>query len=172
MKPARSPFLLPSPNFLSPTAGLCLLHRDGDRERAPLFPRWQWGGHCHTNHPFIWKHCKILHRRSRWKIRWQKLFLWARAVQRAGWRWDGTIPCAAPGPAVHRDLSPSPGTCVSWPGVNSMQGRVRAQVYPKRSLTHLPQPNTRALLLSQPLQPARCGRPRNTKRKVNPHQHE
>lgn len=48
---------------------------------------------------------------------------------------------------------PSPGSCVSWPGVkcwrlgksmHGVAGESGAQVYPKRSHTNLPQPTTRA----------------------------
>lgn len=76
---------------------------------------------------------------------------------------------------VQKDLSPSLGTCVSCPGVKcwslgksmcGVAGEGEAQMYPQKSLTHLPQPNTRAFRLSQPLQQG-AHTPRDTKRKVN-----
>lgn len=148
-----------------------------------LAPGWQWGGHCQTNHPFAWKRCEILHWRSHWKIPLQEEFLRARAAQRAGWRYAACR--TAPSPVLHRVLlvqgflSPALGTCVSWPGVKcwnlgkSMHGAAGeggAWVYPRKSLTHLPQPNTRAFQLPQPLQQG-VHTPRDTKRKVNSCEH-
>lgn len=71
---------------------------------------------------------------------------------------------------VQEDLLPFVGTCVSWVKCWSL-GTSTCIVAgeggaPQKSLTHLPQPNIRALHLPLPLQQGEYT-PRDTKRKAN-----